>query len=926
MDMWTTLSYECAVTSELCPHAVPKKGFLWPGNKNTPSYGFHCPNCYRPASLSFVAQEPTTSADWDSHSPPSCLSTSSEASASSGPSTQLWCPLSVAQIEEKAYWKKNAPESYPPGKFQFEESGNCERQTQMLKKILAEDAVVNVRSVVGKEDESWDLRYTSDKWRKDWGSGKGKLSSGTGGSFWGTTTNASTSSRHEQNQKRQRLLSPQAAAASPSVPDEVDVAAAKVVPRGSPRPTPGKKRCAFVIFLWGDSIEYVLGACVLGKSLLLTQTRHELLCLHTDDVPELSTLRKFWTLREIAHIPASNISLFRGWKAQNRFCHVFTKLRALELEEYDKVLLMDIDMCVKRNIDLLFELPTPAAMRRGANNKVKYAHGEPVDGGCFFRAGLKPWQTEDEGPSWEYNWTESYFQGTGINAGLMLFSPDRRRFEDTCTVVRTARHPSHINTTAPEQDFLSRYFADAPWHNISVRFNYQLHQIFHNMNPLNQAERKQYFDDAGRSRLAVIHYSGKLKPWHHVCDSEYHDWHYKKFVAKCLTEFETYYHWYLKKNWTLAAMREAGIYFDEESEKMYHFEDVESAVVEGPLEGSRGAGGAEEDVLEASFDHYGVGHADYAGCSSSSGRVEAAPAQLLSSAGGAGTTSAGGMSAEEKLEELLGSVKDAHADVSAGWEEVKWQLVLADERVETDFETPDHDVEAGADDISCGSKTIDLPPERRGGHSENQNTKNLDGFCEAIERALKDNLGRGKATTDSAAEVDKAGAAIESAEGAGEFPAYGDEKPLQPGRGLREVLCGDSINERLELDAIAALCRKRRAARVLEDHLAKHQVVQSTAKETKEPSTTTGAVLKELDMAALEAACHQGIQIIEEAHAYWLLIWKEMWEDDFNALEKCVFRKNHDKLTKNESGCLTKKYVEWASWEKTRELESQRNA
>ena len=34
-----------------------------------------------------------------------------------------------------------------------------------------------------------------------------------------------------------------------------------------------------------------------------------------------------------------------------RFAHVFTKLRALSLAEFDKVVLLDTDLLVRRNVD-----------------------------------------------------------------------------------------------------------------------------------------------------------------------------------------------------------------------------------------------------------------------------------------------------------------------------------------------------------------------------------------------------------------------------------------------------------------------------------------------------------------------------------------------------------------------------------------------
>lgn len=57
---------------------------------------------------------------------------------------------------------------------------------------------------------------------------------------------------------------------------------------------PKEKKCAFIIFLWGSSLEYALGALVLGQSLLKSGTKHELCCVHTEEVPMQEILGKVW--------------------------------------------------------------------------------------------------------------------------------------------------------------------------------------------------------------------------------------------------------------------------------------------------------------------------------------------------------------------------------------------------------------------------------------------------------------------------------------------------------------------------------------------------------------------------------------------------------------------------------------------------------
>lgn len=85
---------------------------------------------------------------------------------------------------------------------------------------------------------------------------------------------------------------------------------------------PETKKCAYIICLWGSSMEYLLGALVLGKSLKNTGTLHDLVCLHTDDVCEsnLILLRKFWSTRCVRHVRAS--PRFYGgaeWQEQSRY-------------------------------------------------------------------------------------------------------------------------------------------------------------------------------------------------------------------------------------------------------------------------------------------------------------------------------------------------------------------------------------------------------------------------------------------------------------------------------------------------------------------------------------------------------------------------------------------------------------------------------
>jgi len=109
----------------------------------------------------------------------------------------------------------------------------------------------------------------------------------------------------------------------------------------------------------GDA--YAPGVEALGRSLLATGTTAPLVLLVTPDVPRPALVRladQGWTLREIQ--PVKNPTPAKE-QLFPRFDKVFTKLRAWELEEFDRVVLLDADMVVLQNIDDLFERPELAA-------------------------------------------------------------------------------------------------------------------------------------------------------------------------------------------------------------------------------------------------------------------------------------------------------------------------------------------------------------------------------------------------------------------------------------------------------------------------------------------------------------------------------------------------------------------------------------
>ena len=291
-------------------------------------------------------------------------------------------------------------------------------------------------------------------------------------------------------------------------------------------PHPRGSGHAFVTALWGANAGYALGALVLGIRLQELSPHIQRVIVHTDDVPSnyLEAFEKdgLWLLRKVDYIDGvPDLYVSKG----NIFDGVFTKLTVWTLEEYEKVLLLDIDIIPLKPLDGLFDLQCPAAMVRGQGYDL---HGAEVDGCRFFG-------TEDKSKQ-DYPWGQS----GGINAGLILLQLLTAMSSSKCSVRCPCKnHPCHVAGSGPEQDYLSRFFAarkESPWHHISVAFNYQLHQSLfaiervlewrafmeRSKGQVFSKEEEEWLPERLKMNLediCVVHFSGEVKMWHRILEA-----------------------------------------------------------------------------------------------------------------------------------------------------------------------------------------------------------------------------------------------------------------------------------------------------------------------------------------------------------------------------------------------------------------------
>lgn len=117
------------------------------------------------------------------------------------------------------------------------------------------------------------------------------------------------------------------------------------------------KREAFATVLH-SSEAYVCGAITLAQSLVQSGTQHDLILLLDTSISEPkrdALARAGWKLRFITRIrnPRAEKNSYNEYN--------YSKFRLWQLTDYDKIIFIDSDVIVLRNLDILFSFPQMSA-------------------------------------------------------------------------------------------------------------------------------------------------------------------------------------------------------------------------------------------------------------------------------------------------------------------------------------------------------------------------------------------------------------------------------------------------------------------------------------------------------------------------------------------------------------------------------------
>ncbi|MBR6949988.1 MAG: hypothetical protein IKH54_07385 [Bacilli bacterium] len=220
------------------------------------------------------------------------------------------------------------------------------------------------------------------------------------------------------------------------------------------------KKYAYVCVLSTDN--YLDGALILNENLRELNSKYELLCVVNDRLSEesIKTLHRFGIKTKNTRAIKTNMGI-------GRWNYTFDKLNIFSLVEYDKIVFLDLDLLILKNIDHLFDWDSIAA-------------------------GLDmPWHDDE------------------FNSGVMVIEPNMDLYNDMIEKLYATKY----NYTG-DQDFLNDYFGK---NFIALPLKYNLMRTLYLDSELlykNCTKRGVYKYIKNEPKDAVIiHYIRSLKPF-----------------------------------------------------------------------------------------------------------------------------------------------------------------------------------------------------------------------------------------------------------------------------------------------------------------------------------------------------------------------------------------------------------------------------
>ncbi|KAI9709289.1 MAG: hypothetical protein M1820_003409 [Bogoriella megaspora] len=262
--------------------------------------------------------------------------------------------------------------------------------------------------------------------------------------------------------------------------------------------------------IWATLItntKYLTGLLCLDHSLKLTKSAYLLVALYTDSFP--SEGHKALDDRGIPKKPVKFLepSEHRDLSGDPRFYATWSKLTLFSLVEYDRVVLLDSDMVVRKNMDELMDLELDPPDMEGKGNRV-FAASHACACNPFKRAHYPPtwipencaFTTQHNDPEKAQHTAAPCTAGVGmLNSGLIVANPSKAIF---AACLKQLESPATESYKFPDQALLSDIY-EKRW--VAIPYIY---------NALKTLQMPDVHDKIWRDDcVKVVHYILDPKPW-----------------------------------------------------------------------------------------------------------------------------------------------------------------------------------------------------------------------------------------------------------------------------------------------------------------------------------------------------------------------------------------------------------------------------
>ena len=220
---------------------------------------------------------------------------------------------------------------------------------------------------------------------------------------------------------------------------------------------------------------YLPCLAVLLQSMRACQTRYPLVVMVTETVDARTRERLTRMGCVLRDVDAWRVPHADGSLAFERFQNVWTKLRAFELYEYERVVMIDSDMLMCHNMDELFDRPLERGMIAAAlactcnPKQIPTYPAEWTPRNCGYA--LRPHPPND---------TRQLTKPTHrlINSGVVVLEPSQEQHDNIHTFI--LQHPERVaQYRFPDQDLLADVYSERvqmlPWHYNALKTLRQCH-------------------------------------------------------------------------------------------------------------------------------------------------------------------------------------------------------------------------------------------------------------------------------------------------------------------------------------------------------------------------------------------------------------------------------------------------------------------